>query len=400
MTVRKQDFFDVEVTFFVFVTQVFQRFGAFLAVSIGDAIARHLVEPAAEAFNFVQIAEAAELHPNILEYVLGLFLGTYASTDEAKQAASVVADGGEDGGFFAHVLILTKPKIKINSNSNAIQEPHERKQGSKTKNLTTMEKKRVLLVGLEENEAQHIRQNIDHLVLIADTLPKAKLVNGELWVESRTVMDKYLKVDLVIYHGIFDHDFDFITLLALWNGPCLPNAVGMMDCRLRHSGLVRALQVSNFGNAPRGMSIKPENWVAENDTVAKWGNWHCGDNKHRFTGAWQTEEPTIFEPFIVGEAVRIMLVGAAAWQIKLEGEDWLKSIHDPGAKAMPIDDELLVDTQNLAKHFQLEVIGVDYMVSTSGEKYLLEVNHIPNVTIFPFINNAYLKYAVEWCNKR
>lgn len=184
-----------------------------------------------------------------------------------------------------------------------------------------MEKKRALLVGLEENETQHIRQNIDHLVLIADTLPKVKLVNGELWVESRTVMDKYLKVDLVIYHGIFDNDFDFITLLALWNGPCLPNAPGMMDCRLRHSGLVRALRISNFGKAPRGMSISPENWFAENDTVAKWGNWHCGDNKHRFIGSWKTEESTVFEPFIEGEAVRIMLIGSAAWQIKLEGED-------------------------------------------------------------------------------
>lgn len=67
---------------------------------------------------------------------------------------------------------------------------------------------------------------------------------------------------------------------------------------------------------------------------------------------------------------------------------------------MPIDEELLADTQNLAKHFNLDVIGVDYMVSSTGEKHLLEVNHIPNVTIFPFINEAYLRYAIEWCNKQ
>ena len=94
-----------------------------------------------------------------------------------------------------------------------------------------------------------------------------------------------------------------------------------------------------------------------------------------------------------------MLIGQQAWQIKLEGEDWLKSIHHPQAQAMPIDPELLADTQKLAQAFQLAVIGVDYMISKTGEKYLLEVNHIPNVTVFPFVNEAYLDYAINWCTK-
>ncbi|MEN9611946.1 MAG: hypothetical protein RLZZ628_2760 [Bacteroidota bacterium] len=102
------------------------------------------------------------------------------------------------------------------------------------------------------------------------------------------------------------------------------------------------------------------------------------------------------EEFIHGEAVRVMLVGDKYWQIKLMGETWLKSIHHDDACEMPVDKALLEDTQNLARHFNLEIVGVDYMVGYNGEKYLLEVNHIPNVTIFPSMNEAFLEYARHW----
>jgi hypothetical protein len=259
-----------------------------------------------------------------------------------------------------------------------------------------MEKNRLLIVGLEEAELQTIKQGVSCLVVVYNMLPNIKLIEGTLWVESTQVPDKYLEVNQVIYHGIFEDDYDFITLLALWNGACLPNAQGMMDCRLRHAGLVRAVKVSKFGNMPRGMSLKTQTWHTTNDTVGKWGNWHCGENKHRFTGEWQASEATVYEPFIKGEAVRIMIVGEQHWQIKLAGESWLKSIHHNTAGEMPIDADLLADGYALAHHFELQTVGIDYMIADSGEKYLLEVNHIPNVTVFPFVNEAYLKFAIAW----
>lgn len=259
-----------------------------------------------------------------------------------------------------------------------------------------MDRKRLLLVGLEENEVVAIKAQVNGLVIAYDTLPAIRLREGLLEVESKQVPGRYLLVDKVIYHGIFEDDFDFITLLALWGGPCLPDAHGMMDCRLRHSGLVRALRVSRFGMAPRGMSIRPEDWHSDHEVVAKWGNWHCGENKHRFTGSWATSEPTVFEPFFQGEAVRIMLIGGKAWQIRLTGDDWLKSIHHADSAGMEMDAELLADTRALAAHFHLHVCGVDYIVAHDGSKHLLEVNHIPNVTVFPFVRDAYIELAVDW----
>jgi hypothetical protein len=260
-----------------------------------------------------------------------------------------------------------------------------------------MEKKRLLIIGLEENEVNSIKEQIDYLIVAYDMLPNIRLRCGVLEVESTKIPDKYLPVDRVIFHGIFENDFDFITLLSLWDGECLPNAIGMLDCRLRHSGLARALKVTRFGSLRRGMSIKQETWNSENETVAKWGNWHCGENKHRFTGDWDTTEATVFEPFIKGEAVRIMMVGDKFWQIRLTGNDWLKSIHHQDSGEMEIDNELLEDTQKLAKHFNFDIVGVDYMIGEDGTKYLLEVNHIPNVTVFPFVNEVFVQFAAKWC---
>lgn len=262
-----------------------------------------------------------------------------------------------------------------------------------------MQKERLLLVGLEEAEVQYIIARTTYLVVAYDMLPRIKLVEGTLWVESTQTPDKYLEVHKVIYHGIIDQDFDFITLLALWGGACLPDAHGMMDLRLRHSGLVRAIRASKFGKLPRGMSLNAQTWDASADTVAKWSNWHCGENKHRFTGAWQSSEPTVYESFIKGEAVRIMIVGEEFWQIRLTGEDWLKSIHHEASGEMPADAELVEDGFRIAQYFQMQMVGIDYMVAETGEKYLLEVNHIPNVTVFPFINDAFLRYATAWVGK-
>jgi len=259
-------------------------------------------------------------------------------------------------------------------------------------------KKRILIVGLEESEVLIIKQNLgfDYLLVHYDLLPKIQLVEGDLFVESSSIPGKYLLVDMVVFHGIFADDFDFITLLALWRGPCLPNATGMMDLRQRIPGLVRSLSVSKFSGIKRGMVIGAEEYFTESEVVAKWGTWHCGEDKSKFTGNWNSSETSVVEEFITGEAVRIMLMGDKYWQIKLTGDTWLKSIHHQDSVQMEVDPELLADSKNIAKHFNLQMVGVDYMVGSNDEKYLLEVNHIPNVTVFPFINEAFLEFSKNW----
>lgn len=257
-------------------------------------------------------------------------------------------------------------------------------------------KKYVCIIGLDEQEAVAIRERVDVPVFFRETLPGIRVINGELWIETGR-HPRFIQASKIIYHAIYENDLDFITGLAFWDGPCLPSARPMMDCRLKLPGLVRALQHTRFA-FPRGYATPYVHVNTETESVAKWGNWHCGENKERFTESWQGEEPTVIEPFLKGQAVRIMMIGARYWQIKLEGDDWLKSLHHETSDFMDVVDELLDDTRNLKAAFGLEIIANDYIVGNDGQKYLLEVNHIPNVTRFPEIWEAYRDFTVEWIN--
>src|SRR5207248_1649057 len=141
----------------------------------------------------------------------------------------------------------------------------------------------------------------------------------------------------------------------------------------------------------RGWADRGTAFEADVETVAKWGEWHCGENKAKFTGAWTAEVPTLFEPFVTGAAVRVQVVGGRAWQFRLGGDDWKKSIHGPGAALMEPDADLVEDARRLQRHFGLEVVGVDYMLAPDGNKHLLEVNHIPSVTAFAEVREAYVE---------
>jgi hypothetical protein len=252
----------------------------------------------------------------------------------------------------------------------------------------------VCLVGLDEPEYREIEACLDVPVLAFETLPRIRVDDGQLWVEAKHSA-RFLPVSKVVFHGIFEHDLDFIAGLALWGGECLPNARGMLDCRLKIPCLVRALQHTRFG-MPRGFVSPHTYFESPTERVAKWGNWHCGENKALFSGEFSNDEAAIIEDYLVGQAVRVVLIGDQHWQIRLEGEDWLKSIHHADAAFIPVDGDLLDDTRRIREAFGLEIIANDYIVTDEGDKFLLEVNHIPNVTRFPQIWEAYRDFVVAW----
>ncbi|WP_425397734.1 hypothetical protein [Aeoliella sp.] len=256
-------------------------------------------------------------------------------------------------------------------------------------------KRRPCIIGLDEPQIADLRNRIAEPFCAHDTLPRIMVRDGELFVESPSGFGM-LPTSRVVFHGIFENDHDLIAGLALWGGPCLPNATGMMDCRLKLPCLVRALQLSQFPSPQRGFASANVEYDSAVERVAKWGNWHCGENKARFNGSYRPEEPAIIEHFLEGESVRVVIIGDRYWQIKLEGTEWLKSIHDPTASFMTPDPRLVADTRNIARGFGLEVVANDYIVTNDDRPHLLEVNHIPNVTRFPEIWDAYAEYVVAW----
>lgn len=257
---------------------------------------------------------------------------------------------------------------------------------------------RVLIVGLDEPEFTEIRERIDLRVTAHEVLPRILVKDGELLTEPRRGAG-WLPVSKVVFHSIYEHDLDFIAALALWGGPCLPNPLAMMDCRLKLPCLVRALQYTRFGAPSRGYAAPGAVYSSEREQVAKWGNWHCGENKARFNGNWEAEHASIIEEFLPGQAVRVVIIGDRHWQIRLEGEGWLKSIHAPDAAFMDVDPDLLADTERVRQGFGLELVANDYIVTEGGSRHLLEVNHIPNVTRFPEVWEGYRDFVVNWLQR-
>jgi hypothetical protein len=257
---------------------------------------------------------------------------------------------------------------------------------------------RPCLIGLDPPQNAALKARIAGPVCVHETLPRIVVRDGELLVEPPTGFGLQ-PISKVVFHGIFENDHDLIAGLALWGGPCLPNATAMMDCRLKLPCLVRALKFTQFASPARGYASPNVDYATDVERVAKWGNWHCGENKARFTGKYESPESAIIERYLVGQAIRVVVIGNRSWQVKLAGDDWLKSIHHPTACLMDPDPLLVSDTQNVARGFGLEIAANDYIVTPDGQPHLLEVNHIPNVTRFPEIWDAYSDYVIEWLSK-
>ncbi len=259
--------------------------------------------------------------------------------------------------------------------------------------------KAIAVIGLDELEYSQIKALVGRPVVAHELLPRIRVDAGRLWVEGRLPGSGFIEVGGMVYHGIFEHDLEFLAALALWDGPCLPGARGMMAARMRLPGLVRALDASRFAGPARGYVSPDTAFAGEGARVAKWGNWHCGENKERFNGVFQHAEGCLIEPFIPGRSVRIAVIGEKAWQIELAGADWKKSIHDDAARFVEPDAELVEDTRAVGRAFGVELLANDYIVADSGSKHLLEMNHIPNVTRFAPLWDAYLAYVVEWARR-
>jgi hypothetical protein len=261
---------------------------------------------------------------------------------------------------------------------------------------------RVLIVGVERDVEPLIADRLNCPYVYAETLPPIRVADGELFVQRTggVARGSFLPVTHVLYHGIYEDDLEFITALALWRGHCLPAGPAMLKARPRVPCLVHALDVTAFPGGPRGYAFGGVTITSTSPRVAKFGQMHCGEGKDRFTGPRVCDVPTLVEPFVDGRAVRIMCIGDRAWQIRLEGDDWKKSIHAATSAFEPPRDDLVGDTRRLMQHFGLEIAGVDYMIGADGVPVLLEVNHIPNVDRFDEIRDAYVEYALRWLADR
>ena len=257
---------------------------------------------------------------------------------------------------------------------------------------------RTLLVGFDAPEAAELAARLPGESVAHEALPRVVIERGVLFAPLATSAT-YRRIDRVVFHAIYDDDLEFLAGLALWGGPCFPNAQALVETRMRLPCLVRALQHTRFGGPSRGYAFTGGRYDPAGEEVAKWGNRHCGENKQRINAPHTAAEPTLFEPFIAGEAVRITLLGDTAFQTRMAGPGWLKSVHGAGAELTDPDPELVADTRAVRRGLGLEIVANDYMVSPATGPYLLEANAIPSVTCHAELWRAYVEVVAGWVSR-
>ena len=90
----------------------------------------------------------------------------------------------------------------------------------------------LLTIGLERAEVRELRDRVNLSVIAHDMVPKVQIRDGKLFA-LHPDREQFVPVAKVIFHGIFEDDLPTLAALALWGGPCLPGAHGMLDCRPR-----------------------------------------------------------------------------------------------------------------------------------------------------------------------
>lgn len=255
---------------------------------------------------------------------------------------------------------------------------------------------RILIVGIEAAQVEDLTEMLrpfSDQSLICEALPRLALEGERLYAESPR-SGRWLEVDRVIFHGIYAEDEDFLSALALWAGPCFPKPAPMLAVRRRLASLLAALRLTRFPGARRGYLSREARFDFSRESVAKWGNWHCGEDKARFQGFFEAPENCLVEPFVKGEAVRLVLVDEPR-QVRMTGSGWLKSIHGPGAELMAVCPELQADSLEIQRGLGLDILANDYIIGPEGP-VLLELNHIPSVTAFPELWQDYKNRLRSW----
>ncbi|MBY0457147.1 MAG: hypothetical protein K2V38_07410, partial [Gemmataceae bacterium] len=128
------------------------------------------------------------------------------------------------------------------------------------------------LIGLERDEVRELEARASGSgcrFVSFDLMPKVQLRDQELYLARFGTWDWTGPVARVVFHGIFENDLPGIAALALWGGPCLPSASGLLDCRPRIANLARVRKVSRFAALPRSYTDAGTAFHRDTPAVAK-----------------------------------------------------------------------------------------------------------------------------------
>jgi hypothetical protein len=252
----------------------------------------------------------------------------------------------------------------------------------------------LISIGLDNHIVETIKNEVGHIVNY-QYLPDIFSVNGDSFVHSQ-FGSHYLCPRGVLFYCYFDSPAIQRRALALSNTPTFPNVKSTILHDDKAISLISALSADPVkNNLDRGFINKNTDIGITCQTVAKWGEWHCGQGKAVFNNVANVPEQSILEPFIEGESHRILIVGDSVWQIRYDSDDWRKNVNSKITILKHADPELAVRSEKIAQNLGLSIVGIDYIINDHGA-FLLEVNAYPGLDQIPEAEELFIDLAIKW----
>lgn len=205
---------------------------------------------------------------------------------------------------------------------------------------------------------------------------------------------------VILYADIENKDIELnnINIVIEHKLPCWPNPHSLLNMIDRFVVLKECAEQeflnheivlgSNHSSDPDSQAVLMEQipMVIPYPFVLKMGNVHRGEGKYLIKS--QSDFPEMsgkfsIEPYFEGESVRALIIGDEIFGIRVTNEEtWIKNAAGAEVHEYELSSELIEHARKVAKYFDIDLAGIDYIVEKNGDFHLLEINQYPGISGF------------------
>lgn len=258
-------------------------------------------------------------------------------------------------------------------------------------------------IGLPEEWVAEIKERAGvRYIAHSEVVPNSVAVDGYVLLGSQQTIGRWLRPNIVLWYGYFPASRFARTAIAISNTPSFPDIRKTLPWDDKTMAVIMAQDADE--PVDRGLAQGPMQGPWSANTVLKWGDSHCGENKQLMpTGKEQLDERAgnsdiLSEPFIEGESHRILIVGYHMSQLVYESNDWRKNVNSTITLLSTVDPDLVERTLTIVRRYGLTVAGLDFVLG-EGRPTLLELNAYPSLDEDPVARETFIKMAVHEVQK-
>lgn len=210
---------------------------------------------------------------------------------------------------------------------------------------------------------------------------------------------------IIHYADVSDKQIEKHNLQIIKNFkiPCWPNADALLKMTDRHSVMNECINAGFVNHKVYQCNYKDFHSISKSlqyPYVIKTGTEHRGIGKNlvlrRDDIPLEWDGLATIEPYFEGESVRVLIIGKDIFSFKTTNPDsWIKNSPGADIEKCSVNEDVVKHAQDIARYFDIDIAGVDYIVSENGHAHFLEVNQYPGLGVFDDVEECAKKFVKE-----